>query len=1120
MRRLFASLLLLLLCLPGGAQPPQLSDAAKLLQEGYKLMYQATPDSDQAALEKWDQAMQICVELKDLRAQHDVWMAIGVLHYSRYRAKEALAAYGEGLSLARRAEDSYREAIALKGLGDVYLQSADQDKAGELYTRALQVRRLPDILFSWARLQNTRGQTEKAVAAYEECLTLLPEERQPITLSMLGRLYQKTGQSDKAFAHFEKALGLQEKAEDSLGQILTLVDLASLEQSLGNLDEAGAFYQRALDLKPSPQQQFTIQIGLSMVAMDKVSLADSLKHCLLALEAAKTSGSGDLITRGQIHVASTLSTMGRNDEALEYLEQALTSKDRSLRAHALRSLASVEVDLGKFNEASAHLSEALEFAEEQQQYYLRGPIHRSKARLYANQGHNRLAISHLEQALNLAEDNNDITSQADIYLQLATYLRQWTREEPARARNYLRKGRSHLKRGAELYQQIGDLAGEVDILFARAGIEFELAPQAPRTFQLAEAAAARAQKAGYPGKEYSARNLMARLHLKNDRANEAIPLFEELYRRALKTGSALETGTAISNLGVAYSQIGEYDRAAKLHLEEYELYEKARHLDGMAQAAHQLAGVEVARANWKAAQRYSDRAVELVESVRRQLSDGEAKTAFYERYKRFYLRQIQVQLYLFDRNPELEYVTTAFKLLEQNRARGLLDVLAQSGADPRSNLAPELAEREQSLEQAFTKLELSDRVDEVKRRELNRRLTELEEEIRRDSPVYGRLRYPEPLQLSNVQNELLDSQTMLIQYGAIFSETYRWVVTREGVSLKRIASSDQLRKLTPSLQRGIRRRAESPRAGSELAELLLPPLNKRRLIIVADGPVHRVPFAALPYKGAPLAHSHEIVYLPSVSVLRELRLREARIHSKEMAIIADPVFDASDIRLGQKRAVAQAPLGEFEQLELTRAGRQTFVRLPATDQEAKTLEQLVSPEKLTKATGFSANRSRVLKRMNLSDHRIVHFATHGISAPAAPHLSGLVLSLFDPQGQPVNGYLRIPDIVRSRMNVELVTLSACETAVGQIIEGEGVVGLTRAFMYAGANRLLVSQWSVDDEATAALMSEFYKELLQEKLGPAEALRRAQVKISSIEKWKSPYYWAAFQLQGDWLPLRD
>jgi CHAT domain-containing protein len=145
----------------------------------------------------------------------------------------------------------------------------------------------------------------------------------------------------------------------------------------------------------------------------------------------------------------------------------------------------------------------------------------------------------------------------------------------------------------------------------------------------------------------------------------------------------------------------------------------------------------------------------------------------------------------------------------------------------------------------------------------------------------------------------------------------------------------------------------------------------------------------------------------------------------------------------------------------------------------------------------------------------VHFATHGILDNKHPELSGLIMSLVNRKGEPEDGFVKLQDIYNMKLPVDLVVLSGCETGIGEQIQGEGLISLTRAFMFAGATRVVASLWSVSDEATATLMGDFYKGMETERLSPAAALRSAQIHMWKQKRWSSPYYWAAFQIQGEW-----
>ena len=254
--------------------------------------------------------------------------------------------------------------------------------------------------------------------------------------------------------------------------------------------------------------------------------------------------------------------------------------------------------------------------------------------------------------------------------------------------------------------------------------------------------------------------------------------------------------------------------------------------------------------------------------------------------------------------------------------------------------------------------------------------------------------------------------------------------------------------------------------------------------------------------------------MPSASVLAAQRRDGPRgsAPDKTLAILADPVFETTDPRVTapRPRANAAAP----PSIARSALGRAGVARLPFSREEAEGIAALVPRGDTLKAMDFDATRERALGSA-LSGYRIVHFATHGVVDLERPALSGLVFSLVDPNGRFRNGYLRLHDIYGLQLNAELVVLSACETALGKQIEGEGLVGLARAFMYAGAPRVVASLWEVNDLATAELMKRFYRGLLQENLRPAAALHQAQKQMQADPRWRDPFYWAGFTVVGDW-----
>jgi len=304
-------------------------------------------------------------------------------------------------------------------------------------------------------------------------------------------------------------------------------------------------------------------------------------------------------------------------------------------------------------------------------------------------------------------------------------------------------------------------------------------------------------------------------------------------------------------------------------------------------------------------------------------------------------------------------------------------------------------------------------------------------------------------------------------------------------------------------------------AAAKVGVTLLAPASRfiagKRLLIVGEGVLQYLPFAALPDPSdagttpVPLMVNHEIMTAPSASVISLLRQETAGRAAAEnaVAIFADPVFSPADVRVERSKVMPVA----------ARAS-DAFVRLRFSRTEAEEIARLAPEGAVLKALDFDASRDAVLGA-DLRRYRILHFATHSLLDNQHAELSGVVLSLVDRTGRPQNGFLRVYDIYNLRLGSDLVVLSACRTALGEEIKGEGLIGLTRAFLYAGAPRVVATLWEIDDRTTAELMKGFYGGLFSRTERPAAALRQAQIEMWKRRGWEAPYYWAAFTLQGEW-----
>ena len=619
----------------------------------------------------------------------------------------------------------------------------------------------------------------------------------------------------------------------------------------------------------------------------------------------------------------------------------------------------------------------------------------------------------------------------------------------------------------------------------------------------------------------------------------ALPLWEKLDDRA-------GVASTLNNLGYVYSQQGNpelaleyYNRALPLRKEVGDRPREALTLYRIAQAHRQQDDLDLA-------QTAIEQALTIIEDLRTNVSAQDLRSSFFASKQDYYEFYIDLLMERHERNPERGYNAKALEAKERASARSLLDLLSEANVDVRTGVDRNLIEQEKILRQQLGALEerklktLRDNYEESLAKQLNGELDDLllayrdvRARIRAANPNYAELTQPQPLTVAQIQQEVADAKTTLVEFALGKERSTVWVVTPTAIHSAQLPSRAEIEKAALNLRNSIIvprlriRRQRAEQAARTLRRLIFDPiaeyLETERLAIVPDGALQYVPFAAIdspfsedPYR--PLIGDRELVTLPSASTLGQLRrdIAKRTPAPKTLAIFADPVFSPQDNRLGATGQPAQQAISP----ELERSAREAgliFDRLPFTQQEAEQILALLPDAEITKSFGFQASKA-IATSPDLAQYRILHFATHGLLNSVTPELSGLVLSLLNSQGDAINGFLRLHDIYNLNLPAELVVLSACDTGLGKAVRGEGLVGLTRGFLYAGAARVAVSLWQVDDRATALLMVKLYQNMLQNNLSPAAALRAAQLELWQDETLRSPYYWAAFTLQGEWRSL--
>lgn len=960
---------------------------------------------------------------------------------------------------------------------------------------------------------------------------------------------QGTAQSFlKAREKYEESLPLWQAVDDRFGEAQTLNSLGFLCNAFGEQQKALDYYNRALPLRRAIR---------------------------------------DLIGEGETlhNIASVYSALGEKQKALDYYHQALPPRraagDRFGEAFTLSNMAGIYYSLGEQQKALDSYNQALLL-------HHAGGSPRGEASTLIGIGGIYLlgdiqkALDSFNQALSLSRAIDDYRGEAYALLNIGSVYKELDENQ---------KALDYYNQALPLFRAVADRRGEASALHSLGVVSSSMDEQQRALDNYSQALALwRTVKDRYS--EVNTINSIGQVYDKLGEKQKALDSYSQALPLFRAVGNRRGEAAVLNNLGVLYVSLGEQQKAFDSYNQALPLWRTLGDLSSEAGTLLNLAHLDRGRDNLTDARSHMEASLAIFESLRTKLANQSLRASYFASVQESYDFYVDLLMQMSQRDPARGFDAIALQVSERARARSLLDLLTESRADIRQGIEPALLKRERSLQQQINaKAEYQSRLlggrhtkeqAEAARKELDGLIEEsqkTEAQIRQASPQYADLKYPRPLTLPEVQ-QLLDADTLLLEYSLGSERSHLWAVTPASIAsfelpkraeieaaARRVyglltARNQRVEGETQAQRRARVAQAEAryPEAAAALSRMLLGPvaaqLGRKRLLIVADGALQYLPFAALPAPGSaaptlqgrastppdvaaatrpgvaytPLVVEHEIVSLPSASTLAIIRRNIAgRLAApKVAAILADPVFEPTDLRVKRGASAGQTPTGDqpaaTRDVLLDRALNDSGVvktgqpipRLPYSQREAAAIKALV-PDHLRKlALGFEANYATATSA-ELGNYRFVHFATHALLDSDRPELSGILLSLVDKQGKPQErGLLRLNEIYNLKLPAELVVLSACQTALGKEVKGEGLVGLTRGFMYAGAPRVLASLWKVDDAATAELMKRFYEGMLgARRLRPADALRQAQLEMWRKPGYQAPYYWGAFTLQGEW-----
>ncbi|MBI4752169.1 MAG: CHAT domain-containing protein [Acidobacteria bacterium] len=884
---------------------------------------------------------------------------------------------------------------------------------------------------------------------------------------------------------------------------------------------------------------------------------------LAARELYRTAGDEEEVALMNFTIGSNYAGMRMYSEGIPYLMKVVEYGQQSNQvlweAYAQSELGSLYEDSGDSEKSFEGFNRALYLARQGQDQFIEAQSLARLSRHYKTYGDDQRALNYIQQAQDIFGRLGNIEGE-----NLTTSVLAWMYTMDGRHEKALELRQERLARQQSQHNPVDQFS-----LLTGCGSSCMRLKKFDQALEYFTQSLVEIRKVDSPALIAISLSNIASTYFSMKNHEKAL----EYYFQVLKLTKELnepEYGTLIY-IAQAYHSLGNLSRAREYYQLAIENRRILKQTFGLYDCYNRFAKFEYKVGNLQEAKKLLEAAIEAVEQVRSGYVTPQNRALFFTLSQNTYDLLVDVLFSLHEKDPSAGHIAEAFLVSEKRRARSLNEQLAESKLPAATNVPPELLARRDTLAQTIaTKTEavlplLKDNLDGKKaqlpeenpervkaQQELDvlaKELELVETEIRKANPAFANLTAPQPLSASQVQAQILDADTQLVSYQLGEERSFAWVISKDRIDGFVLPKRTEIETAVRTFVNHVTGKNEGgstpgsvKAAGKIVSDLIVKPLASRltakRLIIIPDGALFYLPFGALPAqvkavqsKPNPtpeyLIEQFELVFEPSASTLAVVRetFKNRSQRDQTAFVVANPVFSPTDDRF--KSTVRKQPTSKpetvqfrtYQEERLLSVVGDTWTPIPGTSEQARVIQQLAGPNHCQVIEGFQASKKR-LTETDLSPFRIVHFATHGRFDSTRPEFSGLVLSLVDEQAQKQEGYLLSNEIYDLKLNADLVVLSACESGLGKELKGEGVIGLTRAFMYAGSPRVIATLWSVPDSSTAELVKRFYQHLLSKTnpLPPAQALRTAQIEMLKDKKnlrWRIPFHWAAFQLQGEY-----
>jgi CHAT domain-containing protein/Tfp pilus assembly protein PilF len=1017
------------------------------------------------------------------------------LLYSDPQSAITLAERTMSESINRLGKDNAREAAAIVNIALGYYYMSEYKQALALSQRALKIRLKiyggpfhPDVAISYTLLGQmftNDGDYESALAYHQQALQIrrkkLPEFNVYTADSYehIGNVYNYLSENESALAYHQQALRIRLKVEHHSDVANSYTNIGNIYDNLGEYDKALENYQQAL------------QIWL------------------------KTERTERQVATCYNNIGTTYFNNGEYEGAIEYFQQALQIRQKVLEPKN-PDIADTYVNLANVYSVNGTYDEAIKYHQQALQIYLKAyqPDNPSIAAVYNNLGIIYTHKGEYDQAIEY--------HQRALQIRLIVYKNKVN--HPAIASVYTNLGNAYTNKG-EYSKAIQYLQQALQVFIIALG---ENNPDVADAY-----------------------NNLGEAYKKKGEYNQAL----KHYQQALVANVSVFTDTLFTSNPVLFDQADTYLNGStlltslmgKAQVLETKFIESQSHQN--LQLAYQTLGV----------------ADTLIQQIRNSYVNEQDKLTFLDKATLSYRQALSLCLRLHALTRDDSYLDGAFYLAEQGKGSILLASLAESKARSFSNIPDSLLIQDKNLKlqlayytQLLTQeLSAGEAMDSAKLYKyqdrvfvINRQLIGLINRFEQGYPHYYNLKYRTATASLKDLQKVLDKRTALVSY--VLGDTSLYILTLTATSLdvqkvrldsnfssQLSAFQDYIYEDKDKNERNLQYQALYQSAAHRLYEQLWPqalPAPIQHVILVPDGALHTIPFEALltnnkgsgrkmPY----LLKRYAISYAYSATLLHEQLTRQDDQPSKQLLAIA-PVFADEETTLPRATTRGAPAFHQADSLFMPYAPflgnrtdtAQVSVRkrssynqyispLLASEQEVKVIARLFRRKgEQAKVLKHQQAKEEQLKEIDLTEYGYLHFATYGVANSDLPELTSLYLTQDSSSSE--DGVLYVGEVYNLRLNAQLVTLSACQTGLGKVARGEGMMGLTRAMLYAGARNVAVSLWQVDDQATATCMRMFYQKILAGQ-GNTYALQQAKLRLLRYKKFAHPNYWAAFVLVG-------